>query len=122
MDKSNQNSSESDSRAKSFLTSKDLLLIRRQIRLNSLVIDRTICTIDLLINRERCPEDARPLLQLRRRLDVAMSENDTFRRVLWRYVQSVETGEVFEELDAVTYLVRQIRSRKNAIFAQSAMK
>ena len=107
----------------SFLTEREVQVICNQIRNNSHAIDRYIETIDLLINKERCPKDANTLLYLRERLTIAVAENDTFRRVLWRHMQIVESrfpsGETF---DAALFLIGQIKSRKSALMAQLARK
>lgn len=122
MKQSDKNFRESNSNLLESLTEKEILLIRKQIRLNSHAIDRSVRVIDLLVNREQCPLDARPLLEWRDRLEIAMSENDTFRKVLWRYLNSVETGGPSEGLNAVSFLLSQIKSRRSALLAQGAMK
>lgn len=108
---------------RSFLTAAEAGLICTQIRSNSSVIDRLIETIDLLVNKERCPKDANTLGFLRQRLAVAIAENDTFRRVLWCHQQLAEhQSACCETLDAASFLVHQIKSRRSALAAQMAMK
>ena len=106
-----------------FLTEREVEVIGRQIRANSIAMDRYIEIIDLLINKERCPKDANTLLRLRRCLEVAVAENDTFRRVLWRHMQLVES-KVFtsDGFDASSFLIQQIKFRRNAAIAQMARK
>ena len=106
-----------------FLSPREIQLVQNQIRNNSLAIDRYINTIDLLVNKERCPKDANTLIYLRHRLSIAISENDTFRRVLWRHTQFAEP--LFPPdgtLDAASFLIAQIKSRRAALIAQLAMK
>lgn len=105
------------------LADREVQLIRRQIRGNSLAIDRCIEVIDLLINKERCPKDANTLAYLRKRLEIAIAENDTFRRVLWQHAQLAESrGSMDGTSDAASFLLNQIRSRRQALIAQMAMK
>ena len=105
------------------LTDREIDIIRRQIRYNSVLINHYIYAIDLLVNKERCPKDANTLAFLRKRLSVAMAESDTFRKVLWRHAQILE-GRSFTDSseEAATFLVQQITAKKRAIMAQLAMK
>ena len=106
-----------------FLTEREVRVLHAQIRNNSLAIDRYIEVIDLLINKERCPKDANTLAYLRERLAIAIAENDTFRKVLWRHMKVIESQASLEGvLDAASFLVSQIKSRKSALMAQLAMK
>ena len=106
-----------------FLTEREVEVIGRQIRANSIAMDRYIEIIDLLVNKEKCPKDANTLLRLRRCLEVAVAENDTFRRVLWRHMQLVESKNLFhDDLDASSFLIQQIKFRRNAVIAQTARK
>jgi hypothetical protein len=102
---------------KGFLTEREVKLLRAVIRSNSQIIDRYVQTIDLLVNKERCPEDANTLTSWRNRLAIALDENDTFRKVLWRHLQAIESGELLTDpaLDAVSFLAGQIRFRKKAL-------
>ncbi len=104
-----------------FLTEKEVVLLKKQIQFNSAWVDRYIKVIDLLINKEKCPKDANTLLSLRRRFQIALDESDTFRKVLWRHQQWLST-HCDESLDAVSFLVGRIKSRKQALIAQLAMK
>ena len=105
-----------------FLTEREVALLQKQIRFNSLLIDYYIEIIDLLVNKERCPKDANTLLRLRKRLEIAIAESDTFRKVLWKHTQLVEQSMPQEYLDAASFLVDRIKSRKFALIAQDAMK
>ncbi len=62
-------------------------ILRDQIRKNSRVINRYIERLDLLVNKERYPQDASFLARIRQRLEVLMDENNTFRSVLWKHDQ-----------------------------------
>jgi len=105
------------------LAEREVEVISRQVRSNSLAIDRYIETIDLLVNKERCPKDANTLLYLRGRLGVAIAENDTFRKVLWRHMRLVEAQLSSDSLlDASSFLMERIRFRRNAILAQLLRK
>lgn len=105
------------------LSEREVEVISRQVRSNSLAIDRYIETIDLLVNKERCPKDANTLLYLRGRLAVAIAENDTFRKVLWRHMRSVEAQPSSSSyLDASSFLMERIRFRRNAVLAQLLRK
>jgi hypothetical protein len=41
----------------------------------------------MLVNKERYPHRAVFIEKIRRRLELLMEENDTFRNVLWKHVQ-----------------------------------
>ena len=111
-------------RATGVLTAWEVQTLRAQVRSNSTIIERLIRAIDLLANRERVPKDATSLIQFRNRLAVAMAENDTFRKVLWRHCEQEAYGiqELARGLDPIAFLVRRIRSRERAMMAQTAMK
>lgn len=107
-----------------WLTDWDVKTLRTQIRRNSRVIDTLIQRIDLLINRERCPQDANTLLRFRKRLDVAMAENDTFRKALARHLKLAEQrmsgrGAV---LDPILFLVGRIKSRERTCAVPTGTK
>ncbi|OGW85283.1 MAG: hypothetical protein A3C35_04970 [Omnitrophica bacterium RIFCSPHIGHO2_02_FULL_46_11] len=105
-----------------FLTEREVELLHRQIRINSIAMDRYIQTIDLLANKEKCPKDANTLMYLRSQLSIAIAENDTFRKVLWRHAQCVESQLSSDsDLDAASFLVGRINSRRKALMAQMAM-
>ena len=106
-----------------FLTDKEVELIRNQIRNNSLAIDHCIGVIDLLVNKERCPKDANTLAYLRRRLSIAIAENDTFRKVLWRHMQLAQNQTPYDgDSEAASFLIGQIKSRERALISQMARK
>lgn len=100
-----------------FFTKSEVRLLRDQIRNNVSAIDRLIHTIDLLVNKECCPADANTLVGLRERLEIAIAENDTFRKALWRHLKAVEEGSVDgdPQLDPVFFLVSRIRRRHAAM-------
>ena len=106
-----------------FLSEKEVQIIKTQIRRDSRVIDGLIRIIDLLVNKERCPSDSNLLLSLRKRLTIAIEENDTFRRVLWRHLKMVEAsmGDAVP-LDPISFLVEQIKARERCMRAQAVMK
>lgn len=106
-----------------FLTEREVTVLSKQIRSNSILIDHYIEVIDLLINKERCPKDANTLARLRNWLNIAIAENDTFRGVLWRHIQLVQNQTPPDDgLDAASFLVGRIKSRQRALIAQMAMK
>ena len=106
-----------------FLNEGEVRILEKQIQANSLIIGRYIEVIDLLVNKERCPKDANTLLRLRTRLAVAIAENDTFRRVLWRHAQLTEASAPTDgDREATAFLVSRIKLRKQALIAQAAMK
>ena len=106
------------------LTEAEVEIIQTQIRRNSILIDGYVFAIDLLANKERCPDQTNVLFTLRKRLSIAMEENDTFRRVLWHHIQLVNRFNSQDEpaVDAVSFLLNQIKSRERLIAAQIAMK
>jgi len=105
-----------------FLTDREVEIIRNQIRNNSFAIDHCIEVIDLLINKERCPKDANTLAFLRGRLSVAIAENDTFRKVLWRHMQLVQSQSPDDgDSEAASFMVGRIKSRQRALIAQTAI-
>lgn len=106
-----------------FLIDREVELLQKQIRNNSSAIDHCIEVIDLLVNKERCPKDANTLAFLRGRLSVAIAENDTFRKVIWRHMQWVHNQIPYDgETEAASFLVGRIKSRERALIAQMAMK
>ncbi|OGW89970.1 MAG: hypothetical protein A3A73_04170 [Omnitrophica bacterium RIFCSPLOWO2_01_FULL_50_24] len=104
------------------LTKTEEHMVHTQVRRNSFAIDHMIKAIDLLINKEQCPWDANILLRLRTGLEIAIAENDTFRKVLWRHHQILEQvmPPQSTELDPSSFIIEQIRKRKFAFMAQSA--
>ena len=109
--------------ANGLLTDSEVQLLSRQIRYNSRVADHYIEVIDLLINKERCPKDANTLAYLRRRLSIAIAENDTFRKVLWRHMQLAQNQTPYDgDSEAASFLIGQIKSRERALISQMASK
>lgn len=104
---------------RALLTESEVDLLSKQIRYNSEWIDRYIKVIDLLVNKEKCPKDASTLTRLRHRLQIAMDESDTFRKVLWRHKKSSHSDD---GIAAMSFLISQIKSRRQALMVQSAMK
>ena len=74
--------------ASELLTPRELEIIRKQIRKNSNVIESYVLRIDLFVNAEKYPKDEKFVRKLRERMFLLMEENDTFRRLLWRDVQT----------------------------------
>ena len=71
-----------------FLTGEEVRIIKSQIRRNSLLVDQFVARLELFVNKERYPANAVFLQKIRRRLELLMEENDTFRKVLWKHFQS----------------------------------
>ena len=74
--------------ASEVLTPCELEIIKKQIRKNSNVIESYVLRIDLFVNAEKYPKDEKFIQKLRERMFLLMEENDTFRRLLWRDVQT----------------------------------
>lgn len=72
------------------LTSEEIRILKRQIRKNAETVNQYIERLDLLVNRERYPHKAIFIEKIRRRLELLIEENDTFRKVLWKHYQSQE--------------------------------
>ena len=72
------------------LTSEEIKILRRQIRKNAVLIDDYVDRLDLFVNKERYPRRAVFIQKIRRRLELLMEENDTFRKTLWSHLQSEE--------------------------------
>ncbi len=102
------------------LTKWEAEVLRTQIRKNSRVIECLIEKVDLLANKERCPQDANTLQGLRKRLAVSLAENDTVRRVLWRHTQLTQPCIQESILDAISFLVSRIKARERAQAAEEA--
>lgn len=70
------------------LTGEETRIIKTQIRKNTKLIDQFIARLDLLVNQEGHPNGEEKFVEkIRDRLLVLMSENDTFRNVLWQHFQ-----------------------------------
>lgn len=69
------------------LTDHEMSIIKTQIRKNSRLIDDYLARLDLFVNKEKYPARAAFIAKLRRRLELLMEENDTFRKVLWTHFQ-----------------------------------
>ena len=106
------------------LSDWDVKTIRAQIRRNSRVVDILIQRIDLLINKECCPQDANTLLKFRKRLNVAMEENDTFRKVLACHLRLVEQVMAGHDvvLDPIMFLVGRIKTRERTCAVPTGIK
>lgn len=70
------------------LTEKEADILRAQIRRNSKTAHEYLLRLDLLLNKEKYPQNAVFIKKLRRRLELLMDENDTFRKVLWTDCQT----------------------------------
>lgn len=70
------------------LTHKEKDIIRKQIKQNSRLVEAYLERLDLLVNKEKYPQEATFIKKMRRRLDLLIEENDTFRKVLWKHFQS----------------------------------
>ncbi len=67
------------------LTQEETRILRDQIRRNSVTVFQFVERLELLVNKERYPPKAVFIQKIRRRLELLMEENDTFRKVLWRH-------------------------------------
>lgn len=74
------------------LTGEEIRIVRQQIRRNSELIDEFVDRLDLLVNKEKYPRRAVFIQKIRRRLELLMEENDTFRGVLWKHYQAQEVA------------------------------
>ena len=72
------------------LTREETRIVKAQIRRNSVLIEIYLQRLDLFVNKERYPHREDFLQKIRRRLDLLMAENDTFRKVLWQHYLSEE--------------------------------
>ena len=75
------------------LTAKEVQILRDQIRKNGRLIDGHLARLDLLVNKERYPQEANFLGKIRHQVDLLMAENDTFRKTLWNHmkIESVQS-------------------------------
>ncbi len=74
----------------SSLTEEEVRIIKKQIRSNRALIDGHVDRLELFVSKEKYPQRAVFIEQIRRRLELLMEENDTFRGVLWKHVQTEE--------------------------------
>ena len=74
-------------------TPEEIRILKQQIKSNTAMVHKYVMHIDLLVNKERYPHRAFFLERMRRRLDLLMEENDTFRSVLWKHCQQVDLFE-----------------------------
>ena len=72
------------------LTAEEVRILKVQICKNSRVINDIIGRLDLFVNKERYPHREVFIEKIRRRLELLMEENDTFREVLWKHFQAEE--------------------------------
>ena len=70
------------------LTREEIKILKRQIRANAQLVDQFVYRLELLVNKERYPRGAVFIQKIRRRLELLMEENDTFRKVLWKHFQT----------------------------------
>ena len=70
------------------LTSEEVRILKRQIRSNTRLVEEYVMRLDLFVNKERYPRGAVFIVKIRRRLELLMEENDTFRKVLWKHYQT----------------------------------
>jgi hypothetical protein len=72
------------------MTQEEIRIVKEQIRRNSLQVDQFVNRLMLLVLQERYPAQAVFIQKIRRRLEILMEENDTFRKVLWKHYQKQE--------------------------------
>lgn len=72
------------------LTKEEIRILKNQIRSNAVLINQYVERLELFVHKERYPQQAVFLEKIRRRLELLMEENDTFRTVLWKHVQKQE--------------------------------
>ena len=72
------------------LTNKETEIICDQIRKNSRLVEVYLQRLDLLVNKEKYPQAAIFIKKMRRRMELLIEENDTFRKVLWKHYQVAE--------------------------------
>ena len=74
----------------SSLTEEEVRIIKKQIRSNRILIDDHVDRLELFVRKEKYPPRAVFIEKIRRRLELLMEENDTFRCVLWKHIQTEE--------------------------------
>ena len=70
------------------LTQEEIRIVKSQIRKNANLIDQYVDRLELFVLKERYPSRAIFIQKIRRRLELLMEENDTFRKVLWKHYQT----------------------------------
>ena len=70
------------------LTAEEIRILKVQIKKNAVLINTYVYRLDLFVNKERYPRCAAFIQKIRRRLELLMEENDTFRKVIWRHYQT----------------------------------
>jgi hypothetical protein len=96
---------------KKLLNKDEEKIIKDQLSKNAALISQIIAKIDLLMNKEGHNHDSNIVADFRQKLDVLISENDTFRKVYWKHVQTAYETIVDTDYEAVRYLVLTIRQR-----------
>lgn len=76
------------------LTKGEFKILKDQVRSNSVLINEFVSRLDLFVNKEKYPSQAVFIQKIRRRLELLMEENDTFRKVLWKHCQTEDLVEV----------------------------
>ena len=72
------------------LTQEEVRILKCQIRKNTFLINDHVYRLELFVLKERYPRRAVFIEKIRRRLELLMEENDTFRKTLWQHLQSEE--------------------------------
>jgi hypothetical protein len=72
------------------MTQEEIRIVKAQIRRNSALVNEFVDRLTLLVLKERYPAKAVFVQKIRRRLELIMEENDTFRKVLWKHYQKQE--------------------------------
>lgn len=70
------------------LSGAELVIIKEQIRKNTVVIDEYVAKLHLFVNQEKYPHREPFVEKIRQRMFLLMDENDTFRKVLWDHYQA----------------------------------
>lgn len=72
------------------LTQEEMRIIKKQIRQNADMANRYVAKLELFVNHEGHSPEAPFVEKIRKRLELLMEENDTFRKVLWAQYQKEE--------------------------------
>jgi len=75
------------------LTDAEHAIIKEQIAKNARTIDIYMDRIDLFVNQEGYPKQERFIEKLRKRMELLMAENNTFREVLWQHWLAAELAK-----------------------------